>query len=65
VELIAHELEHVIEQLDQIDLASLAALRDTGVRHAQGEGVVFETARATQVGLKVTREVRAFDRKAD
>ena len=58
VELISHEIEHVIEQLDEVDLASHAARRDTGVRvHA---GNVFETVRANRTGLKVRDEVRAF-----
>ena len=58
VELIAHEIEHVIEQLDDIDLSSRAALRDSGVRAPSAEGA-FETTRAIRVGLKVTGEVRA------
>ena len=64
VELIAHELEHVIEQLDEIDLSSRADLPDTGVHHTT-QGSAFETVRATQVGLRVAREVRATGRKAD
>ena len=55
VELIAHELEHVIEQLDGVNLA----------RMAQGPGVTasgderrrtFETARAQRIGLSVAAE---------
>jgi hypothetical protein len=52
VELIAHELEHVIEQLDEVELA---ASERHGV-HETGAGV-FETARALHIGLKVRREV--------
>jgi hypothetical protein len=58
VELIAHEIEHVIEQIDEIDLSSLAALHDTGVRQTLYAGASFETSRAAQTGLRVAREVR-------
>ena len=52
VELIAHELEHVIEQLDEVELTP-----------ADGHGVyltaggAFETARALHIGQTVAREV--------
>jgi hypothetical protein len=56
VELIAHELEHVLEQLDDVNLTRLA----------QGPGVSsigyersFETARARQIGLDVAAEFNA------
>ena len=61
VELIAHEFEHVIEQLDEVDLAARARLRDPGVRGLPGDSHVFETSRALKVGLKVTEEVRTFN----
>ena len=59
-ELIAHELEHVIEYLDGIDLASKADLPSSGVHRAVVEGrrSIFETSRAVEIGLKVAREVR-------
>ena len=57
VELIAHEIEHVIEQLDGIDLPSRALLPDSGV-HACDEGA-FETRRAVRVGQVVAEEVRS------
>jgi hypothetical protein len=63
VELVAHELEHVIEQLDRIDLPAKAALPDSGV-HAL-EGRMFETNRAIRVGLKVAQEVREPARRTD
>jgi hypothetical protein len=63
VELVAHELEHVIEQLDRIDLPSKATLPDSGVHTLAGN--MFETTRATRVGLKVAQEVRASVRRAD
>ena len=58
VELIAHEIEHVIEQLDEVDLHSLAELPGTGVHQTLSTGETFETSRAAQVGLRVAREVR-------
>jgi hypothetical protein len=58
VELIAHEIEHVIEQLDEVDLSSLAELPDTGVHQTLSAGATFETSRAAQTGLRVAREVR-------
>ena len=62
VELIAHEIEHVIEQLDEVDLESQARLPDTGVHTISAHSHVYETARALRVGLKVTEEVRALSR---
>jgi hypothetical protein len=62
VELIAHEIEHVIEQLDGVDLRSKAALARSGVRAGVGDGSAFETTRAVQVGLRVTEEVRQAER---
>jgi hypothetical protein len=56
VELLAHELEHVIEQLDGVDLPVRAALSSTGV-HACDDGS-FETIRAVRVGQIVARETR-------
>jgi hypothetical protein len=59
VELIAHEIEHVIEQLDEIDLPSRAAVSGSGVSRAAGMDASFETKRAIRVGLKVAQEVRS------
>jgi hypothetical protein len=56
VELIAHEIEHVIERLDGVDLRRQAALPGTGV-HNGGDGT-YETRRAVRTGLIVAREVR-------
>lgn len=58
VELVAHEIEHVIEQLDGVDLASKALRRDSGVHALHHEGAVFETTRARRTGLRVAEEVR-------
>ncbi len=57
VELIAHELEHVIEQLDEVDLPARARQAHSGVYATPGEGVLFETIRATRIGQQVAREV--------
>jgi hypothetical protein len=65
VELLSHELEHVIEQLDQIDLSSKAAQSDSGVRRTVLDTALFETKRATRTGLKVAQEMRGSARKAD
>lgn len=56
VELIAHEIEHVIEQIDGVDLAGGASLSNHSV--AAG-GMVLETERAKRVGRLVAQEVRA------
>jgi|SRR5687767_12952058 len=58
VELIAHEFEHIIEQLDGIDLAARAALPHTGVTAVGPVADMFETQRAKLVGLRVSSEVR-------
>jgi hypothetical protein len=57
-ELIAHEFEHVIEQLDGVDLAARAALPHSGVTPIGHRGTVYETTRAQRVGLKVVSELR-------
>ena len=59
VELIAHEIEHVIEQLDNIDLAATATRPGTGV-HILSQGPVTggETTRAAKTGRLVAEEVR-------
>ena len=57
VELIAHEIEHIIEQLDGIDLASRARVGASGV-HEMADVGAFETSRAKHVGLMVSAEVR-------
>jgi hypothetical protein len=55
-ELLAHELEHVIEQLDGIDLAIKASVANSGVRSCV-DG--FETSRAVRVGSLVALETRS------
>ena len=58
MELIAHEIEHVIEQLDEVDLAAKAGMPDSGVHALHHDGIVFETIRAQRVGRRVAEEVR-------
>jgi hypothetical protein len=58
VELIAHEIEHVIEQLDGVDLRARAELRGTGVSLCGSDRGSFETVRAIRAGLKVAQEFR-------
>ncbi len=57
-ELIAHEFEHIIEQLDGVDLAARAALAHTGVTSLGHSTDKFETTRARLTGLKVVSELR-------
>jgi hypothetical protein len=58
VELLAHELEHVLEQLDGLDLAAAERRAGRAVWVA-GDGS-FETIRAIHVGRQVAAEVRGF-----
>ena len=53
VELIAHEIEHIIEQLDGIAFHGSGSTRT--IREA---GAAYETGRAVEVGRVVAREVR-------
>jgi hypothetical protein len=58
VETIAHELEHVLEQLDEVDLTRSVdrqGVRAAGPRHRPTE---FETERARRVGKIVAVEYR-------
>lgn len=55
-ELIAHELEHIIEQLDGVDLEALALQPSSGVHRTAGSG--YDTLRAIRVGERVAQEVR-------
>ena len=58
--LIAHELEHVIEQLDGVDLQRKARIESSGVHECLcGSSLAFETARAVRIGNQVTSELRA------
>jgi len=53
VEIIAHELEHVCEQMEGVDLRTLAKQKGEGVYDLNGH---FETARAIRAGQDATRE---------
>jgi hypothetical protein len=53
VEHIAHELEHVLEQIDGIDLARLSR---QGVDGVISQAARYETARARAIGRLVARE---------
>jgi hypothetical protein len=62
-ELIAHELEHIIEQLDGVDLDAMASRQASGVRRCECREVeTFETIRAVSVGVQVAREVAEQNR---
>ena len=54
-ELIAHELEHVIEQLDGIDLRARSSRPGSGVWHCPDGS--FETVRAREIGRAVAQEM--------
>lgn len=59
-ELIAHEFEHVLEQIEGLNLRRLSRVRGSGVHEVELQ--VFETERAQAVGRVVaaeTREARA------
>jgi len=56
-ELIAHEFEHIIEQLDGVDLAAHAAQRHSSVTAIGHRRDIFETMRAKRAGLKVVSEL--------
>jgi hypothetical protein len=56
-ELVAHELEHVIEQIDGVDLRRLAQQGLAGVCRSGEE--LYETARAIAAGKRVASEVAA------
>jgi hypothetical protein len=57
VELIAHEIEHVCEQIEGVDLHALAGRRDSGVYDIDGH---YETRRAIVAGHRVSRETQGL-----
>jgi hypothetical protein len=59
-ELIAHEIEHILEQLDGVDLRVKSQLRGSGVRRVR-DLEAYETTRAIVTGQRVARE--AFERR--
>ena len=54
VELVAHELEHVLERVRGLDLAAESRQRDSRVWKAFGG---FESQRAIDISRQVAREV--------
>jgi hypothetical protein len=60
---VAHEFEHVLEQVDGVDLAGLLANGVHGVR-TDGLRRVLETARAAAIGRLVSHEVSRRRRHA-
>jgi hypothetical protein len=54
-ELLAHEFEHVIEQLEGVDLRQRATEPHSGVRKV--DGGAFETDRANKAGRAAALEV--------
>jgi hypothetical protein len=57
-ELIAHEMEHIIEQLDGVDLRAKARLRASGVRRTDDVAIeAYETTRAIVTGQRVASEL--------
>jgi hypothetical protein len=55
-ELIAHEFEHILEQVEHLDLRRLARDRTSGVREVEAD--LFETDRAQRAGRVVADEMR-------
>ena len=55
-ELLAHEFEHILEQIEGVDLRSQARVRGSGV--SEVEYAVFETDRAQKAGRTVRAETR-------
>lgn len=58
VELLAHEFEHVIEQIERIDLRALVRAGSPGVK-LRPDGA-FETLRAQQAGIAAALEAEAY-----
>ena len=62
VELVAHEIEHVCEQIEGVDLKALATRHDSGVYDIGGH---YETRRAIVAGHRVGREIRGLSATDD
>lgn len=56
---LAHEFEHILEQLEGWDLPALAQQSGTGVRQLYNGS--YETRRAISAGHQARREMAAFD----
>jgi len=59
-ELLAHEFEHVLEQIEGLNLQRLARAKDSGVY--QLDYAVFETERAQEAGRAVAAQARRWSR---
>jgi len=56
-ELVGHEFEHILEQLEGLNLRMLARVRGSGVRESSLD--VYETTRAQRVGRLIAVELSA------
>jgi len=62
-EILGHEFEHVLEQIEGLDLSALASTGRSGVyRHPDGS---YETTRAREAGLVVAREFELFRKSSN
>ena len=61
-ELLAHEIEHVLEQIDGVNLRALAS---TGVQGVRRIGDAYETSRAIAIGRLVADEVLGYRAKTE
>jgi hypothetical protein len=59
-ELVAHEFEHVLEQIEGLNLQRLVRVKGSGVREV--ERALFETARAQAAGRMVLEETQQWRR---
>ena len=59
-ELLAHEFEHLLEQVEGLDLKTLARIKGSGVR--ESEYALFETERAKAAGRAVLAEAGRWSR---
>ena len=62
-EWIAHEFEHVLEQLEGLDLAARADRHERGAWYSGGG--MIETTRATRTGRAVRDEMQEHHRRSD
>ena len=63
IELIAHEMEHVIERIEGVNFAAAAGVANSGIHLVSKSGTVFETDRATRAGRSVAAEVHEWARR--
>ena len=58
-ELLAHEFEHLLEQIEGVDLRELARVRGSGIHEVETE--LYESERAQAAGRAVAAEMREAD----